>query len=290
MEIIIKDNQLEDINGMTPAYPYVFHDVNLRGTKVPWHWHEELELGYVKEGTVQVVTPNKKYEFAANEAFFINSNVLCTMMRENGEVCGRLESHLFHPVLLGGHFKSIFSTKYLEPVLQNKELELLEFRDNSQNQREILSKLKQLSKLQKEEDTELQTRNVLSDIWLLLLVEIQHIKKGKYSGGLIYKERVQTMMSFIRQNYMNKLYLEEIAASASVSKRECLRCFQKSLGKTPYDYLMDVRIDMAQKYLQESNIPIAEVAFRTGFSGSAYFGKVFKEMCGMAPGEYRKLI
>ena len=56
--------------------------------------------------------------FEKGEGFFINTNVLCSM--ENQEHC-QIDSHLLNSTFLAGHFKSIFETKYLEPVLQNKK-------------------------------------------------------------------------------------------------------------------------------------------------------------------------
>ncbi|MCU6698236.1 hypothetical protein [Laedolimicola ammoniilytica] len=69
---------------------------------------------------------------------------------------------------LAGHFKSIFETKYLEPVLQNKKLDILELRGTNENQQKILVKLRAAARLQNELDTEFQTRNLFSEIWLLL--------------------------------------------------------------------------------------------------------------------------
>lgn len=96
------------------------------------------------------------------------------------------------------------------------------------------------------------------------------------------------MMSYIQQNYQNKISLEDIASSASVSKRECLRCFQISIHKTPFAYLMDYRIEMAEKLLKTTDLSVIDIALQTGFSNGAYFGMIFKKNCGITPGEYRK--
>lgn len=286
MKIRIKENQLEAIEGLTTEYPYVLHHANLRDTKVPWHWHEELEFCYVLNGSVNVKTINKSYIFKKNEAFFINTNILCTM---NSEEDGIMDSHLFHPIFLSGHFKSIFETKYLNPILQNKQFEILEIRGENAGQQEILTKLRQMSYLQKKENTEFQTRNILSDIWVLLLQEMQNLKNSELPTNIVNQERIQTMISFIQHNYQDKISLEDIALAAAVSKRECLRCFQSCIHKTPFQYLLDYRIEIAQKLLKTTDISVIDIAMQTGFSNSAYFGKVFKENCAKTPGAYRKL-
>ena len=71
---------------------------------------------------------------------------------------------MFHPVFLSGHFKSIFETKYIDPVIHNKALDVLIFKGNTANQQKILSKLREASLLQKQENAEMQTRNLFSEI------------------------------------------------------------------------------------------------------------------------------
>ncbi len=288
MEIKVKGNQIEEIDGLSAAYPYVFHYADFEDTKVPWHWHEEFEFDYIVKGSVRVDTLNKSYVFRKNEAFFINSNVLCTMGNQGKEQPGKIESHLFHPVFLSGHFKSIFATKYLNPVLQNKKLEILEIRGENRKQQEILAKLRQLSFIQRKENMEFQTRNLVSEIWILLLNEIKRMEADSVPLKRVSQERIQTMMAFVQRNYAEKITLEDIALSAAVSKRECVRCFQNGIHKTPYEYLLNYRIETAERLLKETDTPIIDIAFQTGFTNGAYFGKMFKKICGKTPGIYRK--
>ena len=116
---------MEQIEGLRPEYPYILHRINLDETTIPWHWHQELEFIYVTEGKVKLKTSSRSYIFGEKEAFFMNTNTLCAL--ENIDHC-RLESHLFDPTFLGGHFKSIFETKYLNPVLQSKKIDVVVIR------------------------------------------------------------------------------------------------------------------------------------------------------------------
>lgn len=284
--IKINTHQMEEIEGITTEYPYTMHKVDMENTQIPWHWHEELEFCYVAEGRKQVLTTSRTYEFREGEAFFINTNVLCSM--KNIEKC-KIESHLFHSTFLSGHFRSIFETKYMNPVLQDKKIELVEIRGTTENQKKILEKLRKASALQESDDSEFQTRNLFSEIWLLLLQEIRNRKEAPASVSTVSKERLLTMMSFVQQNYTEKLSLEEIAASASISEREALRCFQTNIHETPFSYLLGYRVEMAKKLLKSTKLTITEIAIQTGFSNSAYFSKIFKRAMQMTPMEYRKI-
>lgn len=287
-KIIVQKNQLEEIEGITADYPYVMHRVDIAATKVPWHWHEEMEIGYIEEGSAEILTANKTCCLEKGDAYFTNTNALTAMRCKEGSSCTIVISHIFHPVILSGHFRSVFEKKYVEPVLKNKNIEMIEIKGISSRQKEIVRRLRHLTDLQAEENKEFQTRNLLSDIWLLLIEEIREAEETGISVKLISRERIQTMMAYIKQYYAEKITLDEIAASAPVSKRECLRCFRDVIQKTPIEYLMDYRIEMAEKLLKSTDKPITEIALETGFSNSAYFGKVFKNIKAMTPGEYRK--
>lgn len=109
--------------------------------------------------------------------------------------------------------------------MQDKTTEIIAFRGVNVRHKEILRKLSSLGRLQDKEDVEFQTRNLLSEIWLLLLEEIKDSDREHTVPNSVNQDRIFTMLSYIHENYNRKLTLEEIAASASVSKRECLRCF-----------------------------------------------------------------
>lgn len=288
MRIKVKSNQLEEIEGLFAEYPYVMHHADLQDTKVPWHWHSEVEFNYIICGEAEVRTTGHKYTFHNNEAFFINTNVLCAIDAIPGRNPAVMDSHLFHPVFLSGHFKSIFETKYLNPVLENKNIEIVEIRGKNNRQLKILTKLRQVSALQQQTNTEFQTRNLFSEIWLLLLEEIQEISDGRQPSRTINQERLLTMMSYMHHHYTDKISLEDIAASASISKRECLRCFKSGINKTPFEYLMEYRLEKSARLLRTTDLPIVDIAMQSGFSNSAYFGKLFKNIYQASPGAYRK--
>ena len=285
MNIKVKTNQMEEVEGLHDDYPYVHHHALLGRTAVPWHWHEALEFNLVVSGVVTVTTANQTCEYKQNEAFFVNSNVLAQMQ---GSADAVMESHLFEPIFLSGHFRSVFETKYLSPVLQNRKIELVSFRGNTPWQRGIIQKMHQLTQAQQEPDNEFLTRSILSEIWLHLLAELREGEAANRPGAPRSQERLLTMLAFIQTHYDEKLTLEDIAAAAAVSKRECLRTFRSGIHQTPMEYLTLCRLDMAKKLLATTALPITEIAMQTGWCSGAYFSKMFKEKCGLTPFAYRR--
>jgi len=284
MKLRIRNNQMEEVEGLHNEYPYAFHHVDLNQTQIPWHWHEALEFDYIVSGSIKVSTAGQSQVFRKGEGFFVNSNVLTFMEAESGGCV--IDSHLFHPVFLGGHFKSVYETKYMNPVIQNRNLELLPIRGEKQTQIRLLEKLRQLSRLQDKQDVEFQTRNLLSEIWLLLLEELNQTKIKPIPAR--NQDRMLTMLAYIQANYAQKLTLEQIAESAAVSTRECLRCFRTSIRQTPMEYLMDYRVQAAVELLETTPLSVTEIAMRTGWGSSSYFSKIFQRLRGKTPNAYRK--
>ena len=285
MKISLTNNQMEEFDDISREYPYIFLPITTNRSSTRWHWHDELEFGFLIEGELDVSTTTRTYHFSKGEGYFMNSNVLAAMEYPGKAIA---DYHLFHATFLSGHFRSVFETKYINPVLHNKKIEVIELRGTTENQKKILAKLRQASTLQSQKDTEFQLRNIFSEIWLLLLEEIRQMDNISAPVSTIMQERLLSMLSFIQENYPHKITLEEIASTASISTRECLRCFQNNIHETPFEYLMNYRVEMAKKLLKATNLSVTEIAMQTGFSNSAYFSKIFKRTCHMTPLAYRK--
>lgn len=288
MELIIRSNHMQEVAGISAEYPYVLNRPDGRETRVPWHWHEEVEFSYVTRGSLRLTVSGRSECFREGEGFYINSNILHTMEPEDPEQGVLWNSYMFHPVFLGSHYKSVFDTKYMAPVLTNKNYELATFRNHNSRQKAILTLLRQAAEQQGQPYSEFRIRNLFSEVWILLMQELQELEENAKLTKPVSQERIQTMLAFIHRHYHEKLTLEQIAGAAIIGKRECLRCFQTCIQKTPFEYLLDYRIQMAEKLLKTTGLTVTEIALQTGFSNSAYFTKVFRQLRGVSPSQYRK--
>ena len=285
---LLDENQMEQIEGMTAEYPYCLHKRDLTEYVIPWHWHEELELGYIQEGTSKIITVNAEYIIHQGDGFFINSNVMD--MKKNAVPGERvLEiNHIFHPVFLSGHFKSRFEKKYLTPVINNRQIEVYMIRKGQLLSNKILANLYRLKELQAQDNAEFQTRNILSETWLLLLEDIRmnsNINKALKSE---HSDRIRSMLSFIHNHYKEKLTVAQIADAVGICEREAMRGFRKTLNQSPIEYLISYRQNESKKMLLESELPVTEICYQCGFSDSSYFGKTFRKAYGLTPREFRK--
>lgn len=85
-----------------------------------------------------------------------------------------------------------------------------------------------------------------------------------------------------------KFNLDELSEELHMSKSNVIRIFKKEYGLTPYEYLLDLKIETAKALLKDTNIPIKKIAEKLCISDEHYFSTLFLKRVGMRPGSYRK--
>lgn len=96
------------------------------------------------------------------------------------------------------------------------------------------------------------------------------------------------VMQFLLENKFQKITLDETAAVANLSKEAFCRFFKLRTRKTFTQYLQQLRVNESQKLLQETDLGIAEIAFKVGFENLSYFNRCFKSSTGLTPNTWRK--
>ena len=99
---------------------------------------------------------------------------------------------------------------------------------------------------------------------------------------------IQKALIFIQSNFARELSQEEVAAHAGVNKSYLSRVFPEYTGEHFSDYLQRLRIERAKELLRFTNDRIYEIASQVGFWNSRYFSKIFHEVVGVTPADYRR--
>ncbi|GAB4581095.1 MAG: substrate-binding domain-containing protein [Anaerolineales bacterium] len=95
-------------------------------------------------------------------------------------------------------------------------------------------------------------------------------------------------ISYLHQNYTRPLARWEIAESIGVNEDYLSRVFKRELGITPWEYLNRYRVFRAKEILTSGHDSVGEVARKVGFSDAAYFSRVFRQVVGVSPGQFRE--
>lgn len=99
---------------------------------------------------------------------------------------------------------------------------------------------------------------------------------------------VKRAVAYLHQNYARPLSRWEIAEAIGVSEDYLSRVFNRELGLSPWDYLNRYRIYQAQELLRRTNDSIHSIARQVGFKDQAYFSRVFRNITGKSPNEFRQ--
>jgi transcriptional regulator GlxA family with amidase domain len=101
-------------------------------------------------------------------------------------------------------------------------------------------------------------------------------------------QRVQHVVSFIRNNYQRKLTLREMADTVNLSTWWLCHLFKADLGTSPERFLAKVRLEKAKVLLEESFLSVKEIMADVGMSDAGHFSRSFKAAYGLTPAKWRE--
>ena len=287
----IDENKREIMPESTWDFPYLRTGTWLNAAhSAPWHWHPALEIVYIIQGTAVYSVPQADVIVPPDGILFINSGVFHAARAQDTADPVEYRCHIVDPSLLANGEGSAIKTKYVDPVIKCAALPYRLILPGEPMHAKALALLKEACEIADSGAFmhEYHVQQRLSRFWLMLIDETQAIWRDQETKNDFRNERVKKMLSFIQQNCVEKLTLEQIAASADISTRECLRCFQSMLKMTPFDYLIDCRVRKAADMLQNSAASMTDVALSCGFSSSSYFCRIFRKVTGQSPSQFRR--
>jgi AraC-like DNA-binding protein len=136
----------------------------------------------------------------------------------------------------------------------------------------------------------------------LALVELVHVLSGETrpmpiaSAGYLSKINVKEgnaidkALRYLNQNFTEPVTLSDLCGQLAVSPATCNRLFHKSLGRSFKTMLTELRISHACRLLLESEQPIVQVAYLSGFENLSNFNRHFRQLKGQTPRQYRNLM
>ncbi|NKB67733.1 MAG: helix-turn-helix domain-containing protein [Candidatus Latescibacteria bacterium] len=108
------------------------------------------------------------------------------------------------------------------------------------------------------------------------------------SGDSTKLLRFATCLRFMVDNLDRPLHLADLARQAGMSERSLSRNFQTTVGQSPMEYLLNMRLQRARELLLSSKSPIAQIGYDVGFSDGNYFTRQFRRQNGVSPREFRR--
>jgi AraC-like DNA-binding protein len=100
---------------------------------------------------------------------------------------------------------------------------------------------------------------------------------------------IERAKEYMHTHFSNDISLQEVAEHSFTSPFHFSRLFKKITSFSPHQYLQQVRMKHAEMLLKNSNLPVADIAYSSGFSSTAYFATAFKQQYKLNPLQYRKM-
>lgn len=131
-------------------------------------------------------------------------------------------------------------------------------------------------------------------IWQIML-ELHRIaprrrsraRSGTSGGGGVPFDRIGPALQHIARHYDQPLTIDALASRCRLSQPQFRRVFQQTLGKSPREYWLDLRVHMAASLLRSSDAPILEISQRVGFTTLSSFNRAFRRILRTTPRAFR---
>lgn len=278
---------------LEPDFPFRLF-LNDGYTSTPHHWHEDIEIIYLVNGSVKVGIGNDLYNLKVRDILIIGPGEVHFFLKEmktSNRAVIQFRMSIFDAFLSGSKdirtIKPMFThSRYL--TLGTKIHRLME---------------KQIQQLINE-NTETKDGYKLimkARLYDLAGILIRHMPKGENSVEAECSAKAEShhmeklrkldkVFQYVEKYFQSNISLQEISKVAAFSQYYFTRFFKENTGVTFVSYLNNFRITKAEWNLMEEKDSITEVSYKSGFNSVKTFNRVFKNFKGCAPMKYRKSI
>ena len=115
------------------------------------------------------------------------------------------------------------------------------------------------------------------------------VKQNKIAPGEYINPGFMKLLDYINGNFQKDLRLSSLAKEFNLNPTYCSELFKRITHKSYSEYLSELRVEQARHFLDNTNMGLEEIAYKTGFNDHYYFTKTFKKITGLPPSQYRKL-
>lgn len=275
---------------LNDIYPFnMFVPDSSSKTLFPSHWHDEcLEIIFFTQGTAELHIGGLSYIAAPGDLFFISEGMI-----HSGFAI--LETPRYYTILLDRYrmVGSDLSSVGYGTLLTGK-LNLPTLLQPDHAHYDVLAKIMKSvvdEFLHRDQGFEPAVKSYLH----ILLIQLARLYSSS-SEDSVHKqeanrrkvERLKDVISFVNENYQDKITVKQAADIAKISPYHFCRVFKDAVGRTFNEYVQLYRVSKAEELLKETDLPITRIAEIAGFGSIHYLDELFKRHRGCTPMQYRK--
>ena len=138
---------------------------------------------------------------------------------------------------------------------------------------------------------DIQLADYLSSALLNFIEAERVVRLQKIEANYADKENgyVEKAINYMRKHVADEISASQLAVEAGCGRSTLFDLFRQKKHTTPHEFHIQLKIDLACRLLQETDMPIKNIAQKVGISNQAHFAKLFNKEKGMSPTEYRAL-
>lgn len=255
-----------------------------RSFQIPVHWHDEFEIIYVRSGFLTVSISGESYIGKTGEAFVVSPGNLHLMGSQSGTV--DYYTFLFPLKYISFRTDDMLDEKLLEPLNSGHLMICPRVKDTA---KELCEQLIEIYMAKKDESeskiaTQVRTKIILLQFILEMWKKGFVIENDTSGRNTVEKE----MVSYIQQNFTGKISLREFGEQFHLSEKYISRYFKEHFHITLSQYVTYLRLEHAKQLLQDTDIPVTDVAIQSGYQNVSYFIRSFQKAYAVSPLKYRK--
>ncbi|MCR8560718.1 AraC family transcriptional regulator [Mucilaginibacter sp. BJC16-A38] len=274
---------LQPVNGLS----FLLRKFDSFAFDAPYHFHAEYELTYIVAGSGKRYVGSHMQNFTSGDLVLIGPNVPhCWKLDDTQEMrpAGAIVIQ-FDGAFLGADFFNKIELQHIKRLFQksgsgisfhgdtqravNQSLLALSAEDNSF--RLLIGLLEALQRLAQSAEYALLDQNQL-------IAE----------RSLAEQERINPVFAYLVENFRHQVSLDTAAGIANMTTNAFCKYFKKITRKTFMETIIEYRLNYAIQQLVQTDKPISEIAFESGFGDVSHFYKMFKVKMQLSPLNYRK--
>jgi AraC-like DNA-binding protein len=275
---------LQPVNGQS----FLFRKFNKSAFEAPYHFHPEYELTLILKGTGKRYAGSHMGDFVAGDLVLLGPNLPHCWKLETGKDMQTDASAIviqFSCAFLGDDFFNKNELQHIKKLLQKSGCGIsfnsgtqaavnhsLLAMSNEKNSFKLLIGL--LEALQR----------LASSNEYILLDQNQVIAERTIAE----QERINPVFAYLIENFRHQVSLDVVAGIANMTTNAFCKYFKKTTRKTFMETIIEYRLNYAIKQLVQTDKPISEIAFQSGFGDVSHFYKIFKLKMQLSPLNYRK--
>lgn len=255
-------------------------------TMKTFHIHHKYEIYYESSGSRRYIIDDTSYVVHTGDVILIGNNQIHKTEAIGDTSSSRIVVNFSEDYLKD--IQSLYPDIDFTSFLNQKENHLITGL-SSHDQHMIGFTMNRFYELHEEntEESLTQCKLLLASFLLYLKSLAKNQKQNEPGVCNVTNPMIRDAQSFISEHYQEPLTLNSIASALFISPYHLSRLFKRSLGVGIVEYLKTVRVKAAQLLLEQTEDNINTVSEKCGFSSSAHFRRVFKEVTGLTPQKYR---